>query len=62
MVHIWEDLQAKPWDLDLSAKWTSFEVYTKSENQWMGSTLGLCNLQSIGFFALGHHIKIEDPL
>jgi hypothetical protein len=35
--------------LDLNAKWTSFEFYSKSENQRIGSTLELCIFQIIGF-------------
>jgi hypothetical protein len=34
MVHIWEDLQAKPWDLDLSAKEPHFSQMLKSDFQW----------------------------
>jgi hypothetical protein len=50
LVHKYVDLKAKPQVLDSIAKWTSFEFYTKSRKfSDIGSTLGLCNFQSIGF-------------
>jgi hypothetical protein len=46
MDHNHEDLQAKPWILDLFAKRPYLGSNPKSENQYFGSTLELYNFQN----------------
>jgi hypothetical protein len=60
MVHIYEDLQAKPLVLDKFAKRPQLWFHSKSRKQCYGLNFGALYLSNSRVFALGHHIKIVD--
>jgi hypothetical protein len=57
LVHKYVDLKAKPKVLDLNAKWTSFEFYTKSEFQFSWFNFGALYLLKHRDFAQSDHNK-----
>jgi hypothetical protein len=62
MVPNHEGLQSKTWDLDLNAKEPHLTHVMKSEFQCDCFNFEPLYLSNSRVFALGHHIKIVDPL
>jgi hypothetical protein len=62
MVHIFGDLQIKPWDLDLFAKAPLKLYWVKSEFQWYGLNFEAIYLPNYEDFSLGQHIKFVKLL